>query len=32
VRSILSKLDIHGWEYEHRRVLAVLTFLRSRPD
>jgi DNA-binding NarL/FixJ family response regulator len=32
VRSILRKLDIHGSANEHRRVLAVLTFLRSRPD
>jgi DNA-binding NarL/FixJ family response regulator len=32
VRSILRKLDIHGSENEHRRVLAVLTFLRSRSE
>ncbi len=28
VRSILRKLDIHGSVTEHRRVLAVLAFLR----
>jgi DNA-binding NarL/FixJ family response regulator len=28
VRSLLRKLDIHGSPSEHRRVLAVLTYLR----
>jgi serine/threonine-protein kinase PknK len=30
VRSILSKLPIQGTEDDHRRVLAVITFLESR--
>ena len=30
VRSILGKLPIHATEDDHRRVLAVITFLESR--
>jgi serine/threonine-protein kinase PknK len=30
VRSILGKLPIPGSDDDHRRVLAVLTFLESR--
>jgi DNA-binding NarL/FixJ family response regulator len=30
VRSILSKLDLRATEHDHRRVLAVLTFLGAR--
>jgi DNA-binding NarL/FixJ family response regulator len=30
VRSILGKLPIHATEADHRRVLAVITFLESR--
>jgi serine/threonine-protein kinase PknK len=30
VRSILGKLQLHGTQDDHRRVLAVLTFLESR--
>jgi serine/threonine-protein kinase PknK len=30
VRSILGKLPIHAGEDDHRRVLAVITFLESR--
>jgi DNA-binding NarL/FixJ family response regulator len=31
VRSILTKLDLPEAEDDHRRVLAVVTFLRTRP-
>jgi DNA-binding NarL/FixJ family response regulator len=31
ISSILTKLDLHPSEDEHRRVLAVLTWLRGRP-
>jgi serine/threonine-protein kinase PknK len=30
VKSILAKLDIHATDDDHRRVLAVITFLESR--
>jgi serine/threonine-protein kinase PknK len=30
VRSILSKLNLRATEHDHRRVLAVLTFLGAR--
>jgi DNA-binding NarL/FixJ family response regulator len=30
VRSILAKLDLHETEDDHRRVLAVVTFLEAR--
>jgi serine/threonine-protein kinase PknK len=30
VRSILTKLDIHEASDDHRRVLAVITFLEAR--
>jgi DNA-binding NarL/FixJ family response regulator len=30
VKSILSKLDIQATDDDHRRVLAVLTFLEHR--
>ena len=30
VRAVLSKLDVHGGEEAHRRVLAVLAYLRGR--
>jgi DNA-binding NarL/FixJ family response regulator len=30
VRSILTKLDLEEAENDHRRVLAVLTFLETR--
>jgi DNA-binding NarL/FixJ family response regulator len=30
VRSILTKLDIHEATDDHRRVLAVITYLETR--